>query len=68
MKDEGQYLAEGASVEVPRGMNGNKRPIAIVEHAIARCHGPRTDFPTTKQRACRFVRSLSAMWIATKFR
>lgn len=35
VKDEGRYLAEGAPVEVPRGMNGNKRPIAIVEHAIA---------------------------------
>ncbi|EFN60429.1 hypothetical protein EAG_02143 [Camponotus floridanus] len=27
-------LAEGALVEVPRGMNGNKRPITIVEHAV----------------------------------
>jgi len=35
MKDEGRYLVEGAPIKVPRGMNGNKRPIAIAEHAIA---------------------------------
>jgi len=35
IKDKDRYLIEGAPIEVSRGMNGNKRPIAIVEHAIA---------------------------------
>ncbi|KYN05069.1 hypothetical protein ALC62_04057 [Cyphomyrmex costatus] len=34
VKDEGRYLAKGAPVEVPRGMNGNKRPIAIAVSGV----------------------------------
>lgn len=68
----GALCLKGAHVEVPRGMNGNKRPIAIAEHAVAVVTVPRPSSLllslTTKRRACRTVRSLSAMWIATKFR
>lgn len=65
VEDE-RVLAEGALVEVPRGMNGNKRPIAIVEHAVVVV--VMVLGPILRQRMCRSVRSLSAMWITTKFR
>ncbi|KYN33424.1 hypothetical protein ALC56_12136 [Trachymyrmex septentrionalis] len=54
VKNEGRYLAKGAPVEVPRGMNGNKRLDRYRRARDRRCHGPRTDFPTTKQTCVSF--------------